>query len=201
MKKEPKVLIVHGFEGTPNGGWRPWLMGQLALEDVYACALPMPSPATPMKEEWIEEVRRASFSRMTLGASAPDESIFLVGHSLGVPAILQYLQALPEGVTIGGAVLVSGPFQHLQEEEYKATANFFEPAFDFEKIKKACKKFTVIHGDNDPVVPFTDAGKFGKVLSCEVISIPNGGHLNGSSGWRELPAAFTVLTNWSKAIS
>ena len=44
-----KVFIVHGFEGEPNGGWRPWLMGELAKKDIYACALPMPIPSSPNK--------------------------------------------------------------------------------------------------------------------------------------------------------
>jgi hypothetical protein len=32
-----KVFIIHGFQGKPNGGWRPWLEGELALLDIYAC--------------------------------------------------------------------------------------------------------------------------------------------------------------------
>ena len=168
-------------------------MGKLGLEDIYACALPMPTPENPKKEEWIEEIRRV--------VSAPDESIFLVGHSLGVPAILQYLQTLPEGVKIGGAVLVSGPLKKPEGEEYEPIKNFFEPDFDFEQAKRVCKNFTVIHGNNDPIVNFADAEEISKKLSCELISIPNGGHLNGSSGWRELPPALGVLLNWFKATS
>jgi len=43
-----KVFIIHGFEGEPNGGWRPWLMRELAKFDVYASALPMPTPEKPI---------------------------------------------------------------------------------------------------------------------------------------------------------
>ncbi len=186
----PKVFLIHGFEGSPNGGWRPWLMAKLAEADVYACALPMPKPDFPRKEEWVEEINRA--------VGTPTESIFLVGHSLGVPAILHYIQSLPEGVTIGGAVLVSGPY-HNTEDEYKvALESFFHPDYDFSKIKKSCKHFAVIHGDNDSVVPFSDAEEFGRALSCTVVAIPNGGHLNGSSGWRELPAALEALQGFLK---
>lgn len=187
---EPRVFIVHGFEGTPNGGWRPWLMGQLALANVYACALPMPLPYTPTKNGWIGEIQHA--------VPEPNENIFLVGHSLGVPAILHYLQTLPEGVKIGGAILVSGPYRNVDDGYSELLESFFEPAYNFEKIKKTCDNFVVIHGDNDPVVAFSDAEEFSKALSCELVSIPNGGHLNGSSGWRELPQALKALESLFK---
>ena len=34
-----------------------------------------------------------------------------------------------------------------------------------------------------------------EILSCPLIIIPNGGHLNGSSGWHELPEALESLLN------
>jgi len=46
--KMKKVFIIHGFEGSPNGGWRPWLMAELEQHDVYACALSMPNPDNPL---------------------------------------------------------------------------------------------------------------------------------------------------------
>jgi predicted alpha/beta hydrolase family esterase len=154
-------------------------MDKLARLDVYACALPMPSPDEPALHAWVEEIGRA--------IGAPDESVFLVGHSLGVPAVLHYLATLPAGSRIGGAFLVSGPIRLSDHERYAKIASFFTPPADLVLAQKACAHFTVIHGDNDPVVPFSDGEEFARELSCELISIPNGGHLNGSAGWRELP--------------
>ncbi len=189
---DKKVFMVHGFRGEPNGGWRPWLMGQLAKADVYACALPMPTPSDPIKEEWIKEIQHA--------IPNPNEDIFLVGHSLGVPAILNYLESLPEGAKIGGAVLVSGPIEKIDTEnpdsKLRKIDHFFHD-FDFNKIKNSCLQFSVIHGDNDPKVVFENhAIPLSEKLSCELISIPNGGHLNGNSGWYELPEAFTALMHF-----
>lgn len=84
-----KVFMIHGFNGEPNGGWRPWLMGKLARIEVWACALPMPMADSPKKDEWIKEIQRQ------IGNQTQDT--FLVGHSLGVPAILNYLQTIPTG--------------------------------------------------------------------------------------------------------
>ena len=204
---QPKVFIVHGFEGTPNGGWRPWLMGKLALEDVYACALPMPTPYAPTKDGWVTEIARAVGNENVLIPASPDggarerrelENVFLVGHSLGVPAILQYLKSLPETAVIGGAVLVSGPYHNVDDGYRMLLESFFDPAYDFAHAKKVCKNFVVIHGSDDTVVPFSDAEEFSKALSCELISVENGGHLNGSSGWRELPPALDALIRFIK---
>ncbi len=188
-----KVFIIHGFEGSPNGGWRPWLMAELEKLDVYACALAMPDPELPICSEWVEEIAR----HVEKNKKA---EIYLVGHSLGVPAIFRYLErALPD-INIAGAVLVSGP---AKKNTNSKITNFLETPFDFQKIKQNCSRFTVIQGEDDSVVPQEDAQFLSQELG-ELILIPNGGHLNGSSGWFSLPQALEALTKMfsqSKTVS
>lgn len=178
-----KVFMIHGFEGEPNGGWRPWLMRELAKKDIWACALPMPTPDKPQKDEWVKTVTDA--------VGNPNEEIFLVGHSLGVPTILRYLETLDKNKKIGGAVLVSGPAFEIKKHGY--VNKFLDTPFNFEHIKNVCKSFVVVHGDNDPNVPFSDAEYLSKNLSCSLISIPNGGHLAGHDGFYELPQLLEAL--------
>lgn len=180
-----KVYLIHGYGGEPNGGWRPWLMGKLAREEVWACALAMPMADEPKKDEWVKEMQRV--------IGTPNENIFLVGHSLGVPAILRYLESLPTDSVIGGVVLVSGPIHPLYTERHASIAHFMSEPFDFVHIQKVCKQFAVIHGDNDEVVTFDHAAELAQQLGCSAVSIPGGGHLNGSSGWYELPEALEAL--------
>lgn len=183
--------MIHGFNGEPNGGWRPWLMGELfKYNNTYACALPMPSPSSPIKEEWVNTISQA------VGNSS--EEIFLVGHSLGVPAILRYLEKLPEGSKIGGVVLVSVVRNNISGEKYKLVNKFLEGSFNFGYIKKVCENFVVIHGSNDTNVSFTDAELLSGKLSCELISIPNGGHLNSSAGCFKLPEVLDSLLKMIK---
>lgn len=185
-----KVFIVHGFRGEPNGGWRPWLMAKLAEKNIYACSLPMPTPDKPEKFEWVNTIDSA--------VANPSKKIFLVGHSLGVPAILHYLETLGEKEKIGGAVLVSGPSFEIKRVGYSRVNNFLNQrflnhVFDFKKIKSVCKKFIIIHGDNDLLVPFSHAEYLSKNLSCEIVSVKNGGHLNGGAGWYKLPQLLESL--------
>lgn len=180
-----KVFMVHGFNGKPNGGWRPWLMGELGKKDIYACALPLPNPNDPIKEEWVKTISEAVFS--------PDENIFLVGHSLGVPAILRYLETIDESKKIGGVVLVSGPVFETKKDGYERVDNFLKDSFNFEHIKKVCKKFAIVHGSDDGVVPFSNAEFLADKLSCDLLSVEGGKHLNGSSGWYKLPQVLKSL--------
>lgn len=176
-----KFFIIHGFEGRPNGGWRPWFMEELDALGVYACALPMPAPEAPQQSVWVPEIARV----------IPEVSadIFLVGHSLGVVAILRYLESLQSIAKFGGVFLVAGPFDRSEKNpgpHFAKLKNFFETPFQIEKIKNKSKYFSVLHGDNDDMVPFSHAEKLSKALDCELITIKNGGHLNRASGFTTL---------------
>lgn len=175
-----KVFIIHGFEGEPNGGWRPWLMCQLAKEDIYACALAMPKPNEPICQEWVAEIARHCL---------PEDEIYLVGHSLGVPAILRYLES-DSAQPIAGAVLVSGPSE---KNDNPKIDSFMEARFAFETILQRCPRFAVIHGDNDPLVPLANADFLTEKLNAQLTVVENGSHLNGSAGWLELPQALEAL--------
>lgn len=176
-----KVFIAHGFESRPNGGWRPWLMGELEKIDVYACALPMPTPENPVCSEWVEEISRQ------VKRNESDE-IHLVGHSLGVPAILRYLESTQ--TRIAGAVLVSGP---CERNDNRKIDSFLGKPFDYGSIKSKAGRFVIIQGDNDPNVPMSNAETLSKELDGKLIVIPNGGHLNGASGWYQLPQCLNAL--------
>ena len=188
MKRENvKVLVVHGFEGHPNGGWRPWLMGELEKQDIYCGSLVMKDPNTPTASEWVKEIGYNV-------KKFPKDKIILVGHSLGVPAILKYLQ-IKNPRNILGCVLVSGPYKIDDEAKRlkKLLGSFFEPEFKFEKIKESSKSFVVIHGNNDKGVHFSHAEYLKEKLNAKLISVKNGGHLNGSSGFFKLPQALQSI--------
>ncbi len=150
----------------------------------------MPDPDKPNKDVWLKRIKDI--------VGDHDEDVFLVGHSLGVPAILRYLEQLSLGQKVGGVVLVSGVIKSLEEERYKILDNFFVGGFDFGYIAEKSKNFSVIHGDNDMVVPFSHAEELSQNLNCKLISIPNGQHLNGSAGFHELPEALEALKEMIK---
>jgi len=177
-----KVFIIHGYQGTPDGGWRPWLVKELEKQNISTESLAMPSAGNPVCDEWIDEISK--HVKINNG-----NEIYLVGHSLGSTAILRYLEN-NESENIHGAVLVSGPSENNGNTKL---VSFLDKSFNFEKMKTKCKKFVVIHGDNDHVVSFSNAETLSRELGGELMVVKNGGHLNGSAGWLELPQCFDVL--------
>ena len=177
-----KVFLIHGFEGSPNGGWRPWLMGKLEKRDVYACALSMPAPEAPQCAAWIEEIWHA------VAQSQNRDEISLVGHSLGGPAVLRYLETAPKA--IAGAILVSSPSERNDNPKIDS---FMLPPFDLAALKSKAGKWVVIHGDDDPFVPTSNAKALASGLGAELIWVPGGKHLNGSAGFTELPQVLEAL--------
>jgi predicted alpha/beta hydrolase family esterase len=177
-----KVFMIHGFEGSPNGGWRPWIMRELAKHDIYSCALSMPKPNEPILSEWLEEIDRHVKTNT-------NDDIYLIGHSLGSTAILRYVEK-NDCKNIKGIILVSGP---CNKNDNKKIDEFLLEKFNWSLIKNKISKVIVIHGDNDPLVPVSDAQEITKELDGELILIQNGEHLNGSAGFTELPELLSIL--------
>lgn len=181
MISKQKVLLVHGYKTTPNGAWFPWLMGELKKRAVYAHALDMPTPVTPKQEEWVAEIARAVDRH-------EGSELYLVGHSLGVAAILDYLQS-SGAKSVKGVVLVSGK---TRPSSNLATAGFYQ-SFDFEKIKTHSAGFVVIHATDDDMVPYEEGVVLARELGVDLVSLPEGKHLTGSQGVYILPAALSGL--------
>lgn len=179
-----KVFLIHGLEGSPNGGWRPWLMRELEKQEIYACALAMPNPDDPKLAEWLEEIRRHVDRNLT-------DNIYLVGHSLGGTAIIRYLEQY-ESPNLKGVVIVSAPCHRNSNGKVD---DFLKDEFNWQIIKNKVQKVTVIHGDDDPLVPLSDAQETTRELNGKLIVIPSGKHLNGSAGFDKLPEALFALIN------
>ena len=191
-----KVFIIHGFGGVPNGGWLPWLMTGLRDKGIYACALPMPNTDSPVVSDWVEEISHAV-------RNVPEE-VFFVAHSLGVPALFRYLESLPEGRKISGALLVSGLVDPLDtentESRFRIIDPFLRPEIDLEKIKDKSEKFLVLHGTADVTVPFSQAEKISSKLGCELRPVPGGAHFSQRTPpiYYELPEALIAVLEMLK---
>ncbi len=177
-----KVFLIHGFQGSPNGGWRPYLMAELEKIDIYACSLPMPKPDEPLLSEWLEEIKRHIEAN-------PNDDIYLVGHSLGGTTILRYLEQFGSP-NLKGVVIASAPCH--QNGNLKIV-DFLRTDFNWQDMKNKIKHVHVIHGADDPLVPVSDAKEIAEQLDGKLILIPNGKHLNGSAGFTELPEALSAL--------
>jgi predicted alpha/beta hydrolase family esterase len=179
---QKKVFIIPGLHGWPNSSWFPWLMSELKKNEIWACSLAMPKADEPILFEWLEEID-------TQINRNPNSEIYLVGQSLGSTAILRYFETR-ENAIIKGVVLVAASCTKATEQK---VGGFRNTDFDFSIISSRIPKSVIIHGDNDTFASVETAELLAKELDSKLIIIPNGGHLNGSAGFRELPQALNAL--------
>jgi len=180
MKK--RVFIIHGWGGTPDANWFPWLRNELEKNGFEVMVPEMPNTDSPKLDEWLWAMRKI------IGKA--DKHTFLVGHSLGVIAILRFLETLPMYQKIGGAIFVSGFSESVGISE---TATFFENPVDYEKARVACENFIIINSDDDPYVPIQKGEILRDKLSAKFIVLHNAGHINMGTGYFELPIALEEL--------
>jgi uncharacterized protein len=158
-----KAIIVHCWEGSPEYCWYPYVKRELELKG-YQVEVPFFPDMFPLLSKWVEKIDRVM--------GVPDQNTVLVGHSLGSVAVLRYLESLPPGHQVGGAVLVSGFVSNLG---LKLLANFFRDPWDFQTIKSRAREFVLIASGEDPYISPEHTGLMKDNLDARVIWMP-GGH-------------------------
>lgn len=179
-----KVVLIHGWEGSPYEAWKPWLTKKLEQHNIKVENPGMPNPKNPIQSEWV------NYLSSIIGT--PETDTILVGHSLGGITILRYLEQLPKEQKIGGAILLAGFTTDLHIPEL---SDFFTEKINWEKIKKHCDTFYAIHSDNDQYVPISYGKIFEEKLGAEVINLHNMHHFSGSDGINKIPILLDLLLN------
>ncbi len=174
-----RAIIIHGWEGTPEGHWKPWLKNEIEKKGWKTEIPQMPETMHPKFDQWL--------SHLTNIIGKPDKNLFLIGHSLGGTIILRYLETIDK--KIGGAVLVAAAIESPQPE----VQSFFKTSFDWPKIKANCQKFVAINSDNDYFIPIEQGKTLEKNLDAELIIMKNMGHFSSKENLKELPIILEVL--------
>jgi len=183
---EKRAFLIHGWEGYPEEGWRPWLKDELEKDGFKVIVPAMPDTKHPKMDAWVDCLAK------TVGT--PDEGCYFVGHSLGCITILRYLETLKGNQKIGGVVMVAGFTSNLGYEELET---FFKTPIDWKGINARCKRVIAIHSDNDPYISLHYADFFKERLGAKIFVEKNMKHFSGSDGINELPVALSSLLEMS----
>lgn len=167
------VFIIHGSNGNKDGHWYPWLKKELEGKGSRVFLPQFPIEEKQTLQNWLDILKPTK--------EYLDGSV-LVGHSLGVPFILNVLNQWD--VKVKASFLVAGFSGHLEVEDEPNINDIAERDFDWEKIKRNCDKFYVIHSDDDPVAPFERGKGLAGNLGVEVILVKDGGHFLDESGFK-----------------
>lgn len=194
-----RVILVHGFGAGPDDHWFPWLARTVRHVEVPQ----LPHTETPEASTW------ASTIAERIGTS-PDglAGLAIVTHSLGG---LTALRAIERVIACGSPV--NGDGQHLAA--FIAVAPFAQqlpPTGEAEldhflvtglngfldgaspgELRPLLGPTTVIHSDNDPLVPQAASRRFATAISADVVTVPGAGHFLASDGVTSLPQVVAAL--------
>lgn len=177
-----RAVLIHGWEGYPEEGWRPWLKQNLEEKEFQVIIPAMPDTARPTMDTWVPYLAEI--------VETPDIHTYFIGHSLGCITILRYVETLKRSQTVGGAVLVAGFAHDLEYDGYNGElSSFFQTPVNWEEVKTHCDKFIAIHSDDDPWVPVKHNEIFKEKLGAEAIVLHHMKHFSGDDGIHELPVA------------
>lgn len=185
-----KAFIIHGWDGYPEEGWFPWLKKELETRGFEVAVPQLPQPEEPRIERWVPKMKDV--------VGMPDENTYLIGHSMGCQTIIRYLEGLPEGTKIGGAVFVAGYLKrltNLEDDELvrDVVREWLSTPIDLKKVKSHLPKSVAIFSDNDPYVPLDNREEYEEKLGSKIFIEHGQGHFSGSTGTTELPAALDAV--------
>ncbi len=180
-----KAVILHGTDGTPDGGWRPFVKNELEKRGYEVWVPHLPNNHTP---------NYRVYNDFLFGSKWDFSDNLLIGHSSGATTVLNMLmdKRCPE---VAAAVMVGAWSENdaagLDSEQFK---DVFPPeGFDFKTIKNRAPKRLFVHGDNDPWCPLDQAQGLARDLDCEIVVIPGGGHLGADNGYTNFPELIEIL--------
>ena len=187
---QKRVFIIHGWGGYPEEGWFPWLKKEFEESEFEVHVPQLPEADQPRIYNWVPAIAKA--------VGSPDENTYFVGHSMGCQAIARYLETLPQGTKVGGAIFVAGFFKRLTglEDDPKVQAtdkHWLETPIDLKKIRERLPKNIAIFSDDDPWVPLENQEEFRDLLGAKIIIEHKKRHFSGSDGVQELPVARDAL--------
>lgn len=189
-----RAFLIHGWDGTPEHGWFPWLKNKLEEQGFEVIAPQMPEANAPRIYNWVPKLAE-------LVGEANDQTYF-IGHSMGCQTIVRYLETLPENTTVGGAVFVAGFLSSLtnleDEEEVRDVAkHWLETPLDLADVKSHLPKSIAIFSDDDEYVPLNNQDAFKNALGSKIIIEHAMGHFSGDGGTTELPSALAAVLELS----
>lgn len=163
-----RVVILHGWEGSPQGNWFPWLKQELEARGYQVTVPDFPDSATPKLSAWLKTLEQV--------IGQPDADLILVGHSLGSVTILRYLATINH--PIKAAILVS-PFTALRsDKDGSDIMTFLDGPWNWSYIRHATGKIFVIGSNNDPYIEQDNFEFIANSLKTKLVLKKSSGHFN-----------------------
>ncbi len=168
-----RVLILHGYGGSPYPHWQAWTASELIKKN-YTVSFPqLPNEDSPQLDEWME------FLEKEFDHFKPD---IVICHS--VANLLWFHFANTHNIEpIEKLMLVAPVSQHCELEEIKS----FFPYPIVEDLKS--QEVIMVSSTNDPYMTKDEAMDLQSQLNIGLRILEDAGHINADSGYGELSCA------------
>lgn len=165
--------MIHGWGGSSEDSWFPWLREELEDLEIEVSVFDMPDTEHPRIDEWIKFLEA--------NVKDIDENTYFIGHSIGCQTILRFLEKLHKNKKIAGCILVA-PWFNLTDEVWDENYTreiaypWLNTGIHFDRIVEHCSRFLAIFSDDDSYVPLSDKEIFKETLNARIIVEKNKGH-------------------------
>lgn len=166
----PTLWIVPRWGGSADHDFYPWLRGQLSALGVAVEGLALDDPPT------IE----AAIERLAPRLATAADSTLLLGHSVGVQAVLRALATTRRERPLAGLVAVAGWFA--VDRPWPTIVPWIETPIDHARARAAVREVHVLVSDDDPFTAdfATTRHQFEDRLGARVEVVPGAAHFNAA---------------------
>ncbi len=193
LREQANVVLMHGKNTNPNEKWYPLLAEEMKRNNTDFIAPVLPKANDPEINEWMNELEKTN----------PNQNSIIVGHSRGGVAILRWLEKQPENFKVKKVILVAT--NSGDSEKRNKTENnkgfFTKEGYDFEKIKKHCDDFVILHSKDDKWVPFEAGEQNAKGLKAKFLKFNNKGHFGVQLKEQGIPELLNEILHGSAFVS
>ena len=176
-----RVVVVRGINSRPGHApgdhWFPWLMRAVPAVEM----VDLPDPAWPDAAAWI------SAAAETIGSLSPRTAV--VTHSLGGITGLRAVQLV--AVAPFASTLPDTGEDHLDRFIASGLGGFLSGMAV--PNPRVFGKATVIHSDDDRLVPPAKSEEFAAAIGARTVVVPGAGHFLASDGVTALPEVVDAL--------
>lgn len=157
LAKETNFVLLHGYTGSPDKNFFPWLKKELESRG-YSVTVPnLPNSSNPTVMEQVNYVlKNCKF----------DENTILLGHSLGGPVSIKVVEMLKK--PIKKLILCAGFIEpNTKDRSYVKT---FDWKFNFDKIRNNVEEIKILRDVKDKDIRGPAADKIKSAIGGEIVS-------------------------------
>ena len=154
-----RCINLHGFTGTPEKNFFPWLKIELEAQGCDVVTPELPNTQQANVQEQVDFV----IDNYTF-----DENTILLGHSLGAVVALKVVEQLK--TPLKRLILAAGFAQPGFLDHERPFEKTFDWNFDFEKIRNNAGEVILLRAENDTAVPQERADYIQQKIGGKIIT-------------------------------